>query len=103
MNRNGGLIAALLVVLMVLGVSNLPRNAERPGTIESRKSASPPPRNVSGPEPQSYHACIEIADRLQRFVNAPSGSSPGWKLPGSCYKAGQAPNGLKNPQASLHV
>jgi hypothetical protein len=103
MNRNGGLIAGLVVVLMILGVSNLPKNAESPGATELGKRATPAPNNPSGSELQSYPACTELADRLRRFVGVPGQASKEWKLPGSCYKAGQAPNGLKSPQASPDV
>jgi hypothetical protein len=103
MNRNGSLIAGLLLVLMVLGFSNLPRNAGSPGSTEAGKLSTPTPSNPSGSELQLYSACIEIADRLQRFVREPDRASRLWKLPGSCYIAGQAPDGLKTPQASPGV
>jgi hypothetical protein len=98
MKRNGGLVAGALVALTFLGVSNLPKNSEGPGATESRKPTSPTKGKASGSARQPYSSCDEIADRLQRFVSRASGTSEGWRLPGSCYKAGQVPNG-QIPQA----
>jgi hypothetical protein len=100
MKQNGGLIAGLLVALTFFGVSNLPKSSESPGATESKKSTPPSDKAASGSKSKPYSPCVEIADRLRRFVKATDATPiESWRLPASCYKNGQVPDKVKDVNA----
>ena len=103
MKRNGGIFAGLVVLLTILGVSNLPKGSEGGGAGETKKSAPTSVGNASPSGLLPYSACTEITDRLRRFVEDSAGAPEKWKLPGSCYKTGQAPAGRNLPAALPNV
>jgi hypothetical protein len=87
MKRNGGLIAGALVLLTFFGVSNISKNPENPAATESKTSPAPSKNTTARANQEPYSPCVEIADRLRRFVNNKD-SKPGEsrQLPASCYK-----------------
>jgi hypothetical protein len=93
MNRNGGLVAGFLVLLTFFGISNLPRSSETPGAAESKKSTTQAGNTASVSALQPSPPCLQIGDRLRRFVKA-TDTTPveSWGLPASCYQKNRVPN-----------
>ena len=96
MNRNGGLIAAVLAMLTLLGVSNFSRTSESPATGAPKQSASPAGATAAvSLEP--YSGCMEIASRLHRLTNEAGGSPiKTWRLPDSCYQGDKPSSNAKS-------
>src|SRR5215467_11764984 len=89
MNRNTTLIAGLLVLLTIFGVSNLPKGSES-GVGEVRKGSTAfAPVAAAKPSEKPLPPCSEIASRLQRLVKGTL------QLPASCYEGGHAPGDRK--------
>ena len=103
MNRNSGLIAAMLALVTYLGVSNLSRPAGNPPRPEQKQSASAT-GSKSPATTEVYWACRQIADRLHRFTDEAGGApADSWKFPGSCYQNHQAPAGAQKFKARQSV
>ncbi len=93
MKGNAGWLAGVLVVLGLVGVSNLPKSSDTPAAGESKKGSS----SQSGARrsaPQPYSPCAEIVDRLRRFAIKASAEPNKWKLPESCYEPGTSQDKL---------
>lgn len=100
MNRNNGLVAGMVVVLALLGVSNLPnKNSEGTAAVETKKSALPTAATARDSK-FPYSPCTEIAKRLRRFVTDKETRVESWQLPLSCYGTGGRPQDAK-PVAAL--
>ncbi|HEX4133562.1 MAG TPA: hypothetical protein VHY84_02990 [Bryobacteraceae bacterium] len=102
MNRNGGLLAGVLVILTYLGVSNLPKSAESSSAAGPTKS-SPLAERTPQSASQPYAACQEIADRLQRFLTKTDKTAAMGNRLGSCYVNPEAPNTLVTREAGPDV
>jgi len=103
MKRDGSLVAAGLVVLTALGVSNLPKSSTGADTAAA---GMPQPSGYAGSGRGAAAAvsggphapCMEIQNRLQRFVAETNATPLEMKLPDSCYEQGHAPKmPPKNP------
>jgi hypothetical protein len=108
MNRNGGMVAGLLVLATIFGISNLPKNSESPNDAESKKSKLPAGKTAAASNPQPSAPCLNIGDRLRRFVNSTDArpiEAPveSWTLPATCYDNAQVPANATAVQALRQV
>lgn len=85
MKQNAGVIAVLVVVLTLFGITGLPKS---PSAGTSTVESKPKTKVTSKPVLQTPRtACEEIRTRLQPFVA--EGALGDEHLPGSCYEAAQ--------------
>src|ERR1700733_11957762 len=104
MNRNGGMVAGLLVLATIFGISNLPKSLESPDVAESKKSRLPTGKTSPVSNPQPSAPCLNIGDRLRRFVNSTNATPvESWALPASCYDDAQVPAAATAVQALRQV
>jgi hypothetical protein len=69
---------------------NFTKTSDNPQAAESKKSSSPSELAEPGAKPEPYSPCMEIGDRLRRFV-ATDATTESWKFPASCYQHGGRP------------
>ncbi|MGD1096426.1 MAG: hypothetical protein ABSB35_31085, partial [Bryobacteraceae bacterium] len=87
MNRNTGLVAGALVILTILGVSNLPnQSSQSTGAGETKESTGRSTKKASTSGPKESSPCKEIVQRLQRFVKDAAGPITPRDLPGFCFE-----------------
>jgi len=94
MKQNMGVIAVLVVVLTLFGITSLPRSPSAGNSAVEPKTKA---KVTSKPVLQTPRtACEEIRSRLQPFVA--DGALGDQHLPGSCYEGGTAPDQQKPDQ-----
>src|SRR5215469_11440812 len=88
MNRNTGLAAGLLAVLLLVGANISVKDSRGPVPAEPRNSPAPSTAKAAAHgSPQVYSPCVEIAKRLRRLITPADKPVESWKLPPSCYQS----------------
>ena len=99
MNRNTGLMAAMVALVAYLGVSNFSKPAGNAPRPEQKQAAAETGSKNAAPT-EVYWACRQIADRLHRFTDEAGGApAESWKFPGSCYQDQQSPASARKLKA----
>src|SRR5580700_2102861 len=94
MKQNAGVIAILVVVLTLFGITSLPKSPSAGSSAVGPKSKAKTTKKPVVQTPRT--ACEEIRTRLQPFVA--DGALGDQHLPGSCYESGIAPDQQKPGQ-----
>jgi hypothetical protein len=96
-DKRTGLVAAVAVILAVLGISSLPRKtSEGAASVDTRKGVSQP--ESQEPKAQESSACDEIRKRLKRFF--PEEAFP---FPDSCYDPSRSSSSALHPHTSADI
>ena len=88
MNRNSGMIAAVLAIITFLGFTNFSRS----GSGSLAKTSSPETASKTPESNKPSSPCLEIVYRVRRLIDDhQAGSLSSWKLPDGCYQTGRQP------------